>query len=105
MNENVFRILAAVILFTGVGISAYYRRKADRDNGEKVSRQVDGTAMMTVIKIAGLALWLTPLGYLFNPGRSAWSRIGLPEWGRGLGVGIGVIAVRSFDWLFSVIGV
>ncbi len=104
MNENVFRILAAVILFTGVGISAYYRRKADRDSGEKVSRQVDGTAMMTVIKIAGLALWLTPLVYLINPGWMAWSRIGLPEWARWLGVGIGVICVLCIYWLFSSIG-
>ncbi len=29
MNENIFRILAAIILFTSVGISAYFRRKAD----------------------------------------------------------------------------
>jgi len=35
MNENIFRILAMVILFTGVGISSYFRRKADKDTGEK----------------------------------------------------------------------
>ena len=67
MNENIFRILAAVILFTGVGISSYFRRKADKDTGEKISRKVDGTAMMTVIKVGGLVLWLSPLVYLLNP--------------------------------------
>ncbi len=67
MNENIFRILAALILFTGMGISSYYRRKADKDTGEKISRKVDGSAMMTVIKIGGLILWLSPLVYLINP--------------------------------------
>ena len=45
MNENIFRILAALILFTGMGISIYFRRKADRDSGEKLSElRVDGGA-------------------------------------------------------------
>ena len=49
MNENIFRILAALILFTGMGISSYFRLKADRDSGEKISRKVDGTVFMTII--------------------------------------------------------
>ena len=39
MNENIFRFLAALLLFTGMGISGYYRRKADHDSGEKISSQ------------------------------------------------------------------
>ena len=69
MNEIIFRILAAVILFTATGISSYFRRKADKDTGEKISRKVDGTPMMTLIRIGGLILWLSPLVYLINP---AW---------------------------------
>ena len=61
MNENIFRIFAALILFTAVGISSYFRRKADQESGEKISRSVDGSAMMTMIRIGGLALWLSPL--------------------------------------------
>mgnify|MGYP003391385546 FL=1 len=49
MNENIFRIVAAVILFSAMGISGYFRRKADRESGEKLSRKVDGTPMMTAI--------------------------------------------------------
>jgi protein-S-isoprenylcysteine O-methyltransferase Ste14 len=104
MNETLFRILAAAILFTGIGISAYFRRKADRESGEKISRSVDGTPMMTVIRIGGLILWLTPLVYLINPEWMAWSKIGLPEWARWLGVGIGVLCVLGIYWLFSSIG-
>ena len=104
MNENIFRILAAVILFTGIGISGYFRRKADRDTGEKISRRVDGTVMMTAIRIGGLFLWLSPLVYLINPGWMAWSKIGLPESVRWLGVGIGILCVFGIYWLFSSIG-
>jgi protein-S-isoprenylcysteine O-methyltransferase Ste14 len=104
MNENLFRILAAAILFTGIGISSYYRRKADKESGEKISRNVDGTPMMAVIRIGGLILWLTPLVYLVNPEWMAWSKIGLPEWARWLGVGLGVLCVLGIYWLFSSIG-
>jgi len=104
MNENIFRILAALILFTAIGISSYFRRKADRDSGERVSRSVDGRVMMTLIKIAGLVLWLSPLVYLINPHWMVWSKIGLPEWVRWLGVGIGILCIMGIYWLFSSIG-
>lgn len=104
MNENIFRILAALILFTGVGISTYYRRKADRETGEKVSRKTDGIPMMTIIRIGGLILWLSPIVYLINPGWMAWSRLGLPDWVRWLGVGTGALCVVGIYWLFSSIG-
>ena len=104
MNENIFRILAALILFTGVGISIYSRHKADRVSGEKLSRNADGTPMMMFIRIFGLVLWLSPLAYLINPVWMAWSKIGLPEWVRWLGVGIGILCVFGIYWLFSSIG-
>lgn len=104
MNENIFRILAAVIFFTCIGISGYYRRKADRDTGEKVSRRVDGSLTMNLIRIGGLLLWFSPLAYLINPSWMAWSKIGLPEWVRWLGVGIGIFCAFGVYWLFSSIG-
>ena len=104
MNENIFRILAAVILITGMVISSYFRMKADRDTGEKISRKVDGSVMMTFIKIGGLILWLSPFVYLINPAWMAWSKIGLPEWARWLGVGVGILCDLGIYWLFSSIG-
>jgi protein-S-isoprenylcysteine O-methyltransferase Ste14 len=104
MNENIFRILAALIFFTGIGISSYFRRKADRDSGEKISRSVDGTIFMNIVRLGGLILWLSPLVYLLNPAWMAWSKIGLPEWVRWLGVGLGVLSTMGIYWLFSSIG-
>jgi len=104
MNENIFRILAALTLFTSMGISVYFRSKADRDTGEKISRKVDGSVLMTVIKVGGLILWLSPLVYLLNPAWMAWSKIGLPESVRWLGIGIGISCVFLIYWLFSSLG-
>lgn len=104
MNENIFRIVAAVILFTGVGISGYYRRKADQETGESVSRKVDGNVFMTIIKLFGLVLWFTPIIYLLNPRWMAWSKLGLPDGARWTGIVLGVLTVAGIYWLFSSIG-
>jgi protein-S-isoprenylcysteine O-methyltransferase Ste14 len=104
MNENLFRILAALVLFTSVGISSYFRRKADRDSGETISRRVDGTVFMNLIRIGGLLLWLSPFVYLINPAWMAWAKIGLPEWVRWLGVVLGIFCTIGIYWLFSSIG-
>jgi protein-S-isoprenylcysteine O-methyltransferase Ste14 len=104
MNENIFRILVALILFAAVGVSSYFRRKADRDTGETVSRKADGNLFMNIIRLFGLVLWLSPLVYLINPGWMAWSKLGLPEWVRWLGVILGVLCCLGIYWLFSSIG-
>ncbi len=104
MNENFFRILAALILLTAMGISSYFRIKADKETGEKISRKVDGSVMMNIIKFLGLILWLSPFVYLINPQWMAWSKIGLPEWARILGIGIAIVNGVLLYWLFSSIG-
>ena len=104
MNENIFRILAALILLTGMGISSYFRIKADKQTGEKISRKVDGSVMMNIIKFGGLILWLSPFVYLINPQWMAWAKIGLPEWVRFLGIGVAIVNDVLLYWLFSSIG-
>jgi protein-S-isoprenylcysteine O-methyltransferase Ste14 len=104
MNETIFRISAGIILFTAIGISSYFRRKADQDSGEKISRGVDGKAMMTVIKLAGLILWLSPVAYLIRPQWMAWTKIGLSSEIRWIGVVFGILCVAGIYWLFSTIG-
>lgn len=104
MNETIFRIIAAGILIAGMAISSYYRIKADKESGERLSRKADGNVLMTIIRIGGLMLWLSPFVYLINPVWMAWSKIGLPEAIRWLGIGIGVLCVAGIYWLFSSIG-
>ncbi|MBI5952800.1 MAG: isoprenylcysteine carboxylmethyltransferase family protein [Chloroflexi bacterium] len=104
MNETIFRILAAAILITSMGISGYSRSKADRSTGERLSRKADGNLMMTIIRIGGLVLWLSPFMYLLNPAWMDWSKLNLPEIVRWLGVGAGTVCIGLLYWLFSSIG-
>jgi protein-S-isoprenylcysteine O-methyltransferase Ste14 len=87
-----------------MSISIYFRRKADRESGEQLSRKVDGTPMMTAIRIGGLILWLSPFVYLINPNWMAWSKIGFSDSVRWVGVGLGVLCVLGIYWLFRSIG-
>lgn len=104
MNEQAFRVLTGVILFTGAGVSIYFRHRADRAAGGRVPRSADGRAMEAVIRLFGLALWLTPLVYLANPAWLAWAKMGLPEWARWTGVAAGLACAAGIYWLFRSIG-
>ncbi len=104
MNETLFRILAAVILITAISISAYFRRKADRDSGEKVSWKDEGLAMILALRVGGLVMWFSAIAYLINPSWMGWSKAGLPGWTRWLGVGTGFMCALLIYWLLSSIG-
>lgn len=104
MNENIFRLIAAIVIFTAAGISSYHRRKADKETGEKISRKVDGSTFMNIIRFGGLILWLSPLVYLLNPRWMNWSKMGLPDEVRWAGIGLGILCVIGVYWLFSSIG-
>ncbi|MCB0837081.1 MAG: isoprenylcysteine carboxylmethyltransferase family protein [Bacteroidetes bacterium] len=104
MEEYTFRIALALIFVSGFGISGYFRRKADQQTGEKISRNVDGKTMSTIIKIGGLILWLSPIAYMVYPPAMAWAKIGLPEGFRWAGIALGFICVPLIYWLFSSIG-
>jgi protein-S-isoprenylcysteine O-methyltransferase Ste14 len=104
MNDNIFRIFAAVIFLSALSISIYFRSKADRDSGEKVSWKDEGILMILILRIGGLVLWLSLLGYLIYPPLLAWSKVGLPAWARWSGVGLGIASVFLIYWMFSNIG-
>jgi len=104
MTETIFRILAALIFFTGLGISAYFRSKADRDSGETLSLKDEGLVIKLTLRIGGLVLWMSMLGALIYPPLLAWSSVGLPAWIRWLGVGFGILSVGLTYWMFNNIG-
>jgi protein-S-isoprenylcysteine O-methyltransferase Ste14 len=89
-NNTIIRILLAAFLFTGISISATFRHKADKESGEKVSVKDEGKPML--------------FAYVINPAWMAWSKVGLPDWTRWIGVGVGIICVGLICWLFSSIG-
>jgi protein-S-isoprenylcysteine O-methyltransferase Ste14 len=104
LNQNLFRFFAALVFLSGLGISTYFRRKADSDTGEKVSVSDEGITMILALRLGGLLLWLSMIGYLIYPPLLDWSKIGLADWARWLGVGTGIACVFLIYWMFSSIG-
>lgn len=104
MNENVFRFSAIAIFLIGAGISTYYRRKADRETGEKISPRSEGLPIMIALRAFGLTLWLGVLAYMINPAWMAWSQLEPPLWVRWAGLGLGLLAVLFAYWVFRYLG-
>jgi protein-S-isoprenylcysteine O-methyltransferase Ste14 len=104
MNDNIFRLLATILLLIGASISIYFRIRADREGGDKISLKEEGTAMMISLRVFGLAGWLGVLAYMLNPEWMAWSRVDLPDWARWLGVGLGALGDILSWWVFSNLG-
>lgn len=104
MSETVFRILAALVFSAAIGISITFRHKADRDSGEKVSWKDEGLAMVLALRLGGLVMWFSMIAYLVNPAWLAWSRVGLADWVRWFGLGLGLSCVALIYWLFSSLG-
>lgn len=101
MNDTIFRISALAIFLVGARISSYYRRKADRESGEKVSLKDEGMAMVLALRVTGITIWLGMFTYLINPNLMTWSRLDLPEWLRWTGVLLGLLADGLAYWVFS----
>ena len=71
---------------------------------DPVSRKVDGTPMMTAIKLGGLLLWFSPLVYLINPAWMAWSSVRVPLWSGWTGVPILLAGAGLLVWTFRSLG-
>jgi protein-S-isoprenylcysteine O-methyltransferase Ste14 len=104
MNENFFRISSAFILLSAMYISGYFRRKADKESGEKVSMKDEGKPIFLALRLGGLLLWFSPLIYAIAPTWLAWSKMGIPDWVRWISVGVGILSLGLIIWMFRSIG-
>ena len=104
MNENIFRILTAVILLSYIGTSIYFRRKADRDTSEQVSSKDDSQLLVFVLRIGGVFLWFSPLIYAIHPAWMAWSKMDLPDSVRWIAGIVGFASLGLSRWTFKSLG-
>jgi len=102
-TEILYQITAIALLGASMSISIFFRSRAAR-SGEKISSQDEGRLVLNLRRVFGLALWLSSLAYLVNPGWMAWSSLPLPAWARWGGAGIMAVCVPLFYWLFSSLG-
>lgn len=102
-QETVFRLIAAVLLVSGFGVSAAFRRRANK-SGEEISSKGEGGVILALRSFLGLAGWLSAFVYLLNPTWMAWARLDLPAWARWTGAGIMALCLPLIYWVFSSLG-
>jgi protein-S-isoprenylcysteine O-methyltransferase Ste14 len=100
--EIFFRVLTAVCLVSAVGISSYFRRRADQQGGQLRSQA--GGKLLVGLRLFGLLAILPLLGYLFVPDWVAWARVSLPDWLRWLGALVAVAMLPMIYWVLVSIG-
>jgi protein-S-isoprenylcysteine O-methyltransferase Ste14 len=104
MTDTIFRLLILAMLVTALSISAYFRRKAQRAGGDKIDRTQEGVPLMIVLRLAGLALWLSVLVYVINPDWIAFAALPVPDGLRWFGFALCLIALPLLVWMFRSLG-
>ncbi|HEX8237766.1 MAG TPA: isoprenylcysteine carboxylmethyltransferase family protein [Abditibacteriaceae bacterium] len=102
-QESMFRTSTAALFVSALLISIYHRHKADMIGG-RVSWQEEGLLTVVLLRVCGLAAWLSVLTYLLNPHWMQWSSLHLPSWLRWCGVPLGVVTLPLIYWVFISIG-
>jgi len=102
--DTLFRIIVLALFATGLSISIYFRRRANRTGGENISRREEGTPLLVLLRLTGLTGWLAIMAYVINPDWMSWSTLSLPTELRWLGAGLSALSVPLLAWMFKSLG-
>jgi protein-S-isoprenylcysteine O-methyltransferase Ste14 len=102
-SENPFRIALVVVIVLTMGVTVYYRIQAAK-SGEKISHREEGYLLATILRLAGLVLWISTFGYLIFPSYFERASMPLPAWLRWTGVVTGVLCSLLMYWTLSSLG-
>ena len=102
-NENPFRIALVLVIVLTMVVTIYHRLQA-ANSGEKISHKEEGYLFATVLRLAGLVLWISTFGYLIFPAFFQWASMPLPPWLRWMGVVTGALCSLLMYWTLSSLG-
>lgn len=102
-HETPFRIALIVVIVLTMIVTAYHRLRAAR-SGEKISHREEGYLFAISLRLAGLTLWISTLGYLLFPRYFQFASLPLPEWLRWTGVVMGAHCSLLMYWTLSSLG-
>jgi protein-S-isoprenylcysteine O-methyltransferase Ste14 len=102
-DESIFRVVTATLFVSALLISWYHRHQADRAD-EKVSWREEGLPIIVLLRLSGLAAWLSVFTYLLNPRWMQWSSLNSPDWLRWFGAALGAATLPLIYWVFISIG-
>ena len=102
-SENSFRIALVVVIVLTMIVTVYHRVQA-ASSGEKISHEDEGYVFATVLRLAGLGLWISTFGYLFFPISFQWTSMPLHSGVRWFGVVVGIGCSVLMYWTLSSLG-
>jgi protein-S-isoprenylcysteine O-methyltransferase Ste14 len=102
-DEVPFRVALLAVMVLTMSVTVYHRWQAAAA-GEPISRRAEGYAFAAVLRLAGLALWISVFAYLVAPQSIAWAALPLPAWLRWCGVGLGLASTPLMYWTLSSLG-
>jgi protein-S-isoprenylcysteine O-methyltransferase Ste14 len=100
-GELPYRLLAALLLGVAVGISGFYRSRAERAGGPL--RSSSGGVLVALRLVGALAI-LPVVAYLLHPPWVSWARMPLPSPVRWAAGALGIALLPALVWIFRTIG-
>lgn len=98
-----FRWIALTVFLASLGISALYRRRAQRA-GASVSRREEPTGLILGRAIVALPLFGGVLAYLVHPPWMDWATVPVPTSVRWMGAVLGFLVVPTIYWVLATLG-
>lgn len=102
-SENPFRIALVIVIVLTMAVTVYHRLQA-ATSGEKISHKDEGYIFATVLRLAGLCLWVATFGYLIFPSSVQWASMPLHSTVRWVGVVMGAGCSMLMYWTLSSLG-
>lgn len=101
--DATFRPFVVAGFFLVILVALPFRIKSQA-TGERLDRTQEGTVMMIVLRLAGLAVWAGVIAFMIDPALMAWSSMPLPAGARWTGVVLTVVTATLLIWTLRSLG-
>ncbi|MFN0021975.1 MAG: isoprenylcysteine carboxylmethyltransferase family protein [Pirellulaceae bacterium] len=101
--EYPFRIALVIVVVLTTSVTAYHRLQA-ASSGEKISHREEGYFFAAVLRLAGLCLFVSTLGYLLFPASFQWASLPIHPSVRWTAVVLGAGCSVLMYWTLSSLG-
>lgn len=103
LDEVPQRVAVLLVMALTMSVTAYYRLRA-ASSGERITHAAEGYLFATVLRLAGLTLWLATLAYLIYPPAVRWAALPVPAAARWTAAAVGAACALLMAWTLGSLG-